>query len=99
MAPVHFTTRAPTRGNFGAQWQGVSTGCLRFVIRVAHGRRKTRFWLLARLFQAGLATRRVPTKGFRFATYIPCSFPKLSWRRMRPLFVPHLFVPSFPTSF
>ena len=28
-------------------------------------RRKTRFWLLAKLYQAGLATRRVPTKGFR----------------------------------
>ena len=27
--------------------------------------RKTRFWLLARLCQAGLATRRVSTKGFR----------------------------------
>ena len=28
--------------------------------------------------QAGLVTRRVPTKGFRFASYIPSSFPKLS---------------------
>ena len=28
--------------------------------------------------QAGLVTRRVPTKGFRFASYIPSSFPELS---------------------
>jgi hypothetical protein len=41
--------------------------------------RKTRFWLLARLCQAGLATRRVPTKGFRVRG--SSSFPKLSWRK------------------
>jgi hypothetical protein len=41
-------------------------------------RRPTRFWVLAKLFQAGLVTRRVPTKGFRVASYIPSSFPKLS---------------------
>ena len=29
--------------------------------------RKTRFWLLAKLYRAGLVTRRVPTKGFRDA--------------------------------
>ena len=28
--------------------------------------------------QAGLVTRRVPTKGFRFASYIPSSFPGLA---------------------
>ena len=28
--------------------------------------------------QAGLVTRRVPTKGLRFASYIPSSFPKLA---------------------
>jgi hypothetical protein len=29
------------------------------------GGRKTRFWLLARLYRVGLATHRVPSKGFR----------------------------------
>ena len=36
-----------------------------------------RCWLLARLYQAGLVTRRVSTKGFRDASYITSSFPKL----------------------
>src|SRR3954451_19521588 len=42
--------------------------------------RKTRFWLLARLCQAGLNTRRVPTKGFRVRG--SSSLPKLSWRKV-----------------
>src|SRR4051812_24558985 len=42
--------------------------------------RKTRFWLLARLCQAGLDTRRVPTKGFRVRG--SSSLPKLSWRKV-----------------
>jgi hypothetical protein len=41
--------------------------------------RKTRFWLPARLYQAGFVTRRVPTKGFRVRGSF--SFPKLSWRK------------------
>jgi hypothetical protein len=39
--------------------------------------RKTRFWLRARLYQTGLVTRRVPTKGFRDASYIASPLPKL----------------------
>lgn len=76
-ASAHSTTKAPTRGNFGAQSHGFGTRCLRFAPRVARGGRKTRFWLLARLYQAGLLTRRVPTKGFRDASYIASSSPKL----------------------
>jgi hypothetical protein len=34
--------------------------------------------LLAGPVRAGLVTRRVPTKGFRDASYIASSFPKLS---------------------
>jgi hypothetical protein len=41
--------------------------CLRFAAGVSPGPRKTRFRLLAGLYRAGLATRRVPTKGFRVA--------------------------------
>ncbi len=43
-------------------------GCLRSAGWVAPPPRKTRFWLLARLCQVGLATHRVPTKGFRCPT-------------------------------
>jgi hypothetical protein len=57
-------------GDFGAQSHGLGTRCLRFVRWVAPPGRKTRFWLLTRLYQTGLATRRVPTKGFRDALYI-----------------------------
>ena len=43
--------------------------------------RKTRFRLLAKLSRMGLVTHRIPTKGFRAASYISSSFPKLSWRK------------------
>ena len=46
--------------------------------------RKTRFWLLARLYQAGLVTRRIPTKGFRVRG--SSSFPRLSWRKDNPFY-------------
>src|SRR5579872_434850 len=82
-----FTTRRrlPHCGNFGAQWHGLGTCCLRFALWVAHTGRKTRCWLRARLYQAGLVTRRVPSKGFQevFVTSSP-PFPSLSWRRLRP---------------
>ena len=50
---------------FEAQSHGFGTGCLRFAGRVAPTPRKTRFRLLAKLFRTGLATRRVPSKGFK----------------------------------
>ena len=50
---------------FEAQSHGFGTGCLRFAGRVTPTPRKTRFRLLARLFRAGLVTRRVPSKGFK----------------------------------
>lgn len=50
---------------FGAQSHDLRSRCLRFAGRVASPPRKTRFWLLARLCQAGLVTRRVSTRGFR----------------------------------
>jgi hypothetical protein len=52
-------------GDFGAQSHGPLTGCLRFAARVAPAPRKTRFRPLAKLYRAGLVTRRVPSKGFR----------------------------------
>jgi hypothetical protein len=43
--------------------------------------RKTRFWLPARLYQVGLVTHRVPSKGFGdVLVYIRPPFPGLSWR-------------------
>ena len=88
MAPARNTAKAPLDAviselNAKASALAVyasSAGLLR-------ARRKTRFWLLAKLYQAGLVTRRVPTKGFQDASYISSSFPKLSWRRLRPLFM------------
>ena len=57
---------------FEAQSHGFGTGCLRFAGRVTPTPRKTRFRLLARLFRTGLATRRVPLKGFpMYPTFVP----------------------------
>ena len=64
--------------DFGAQWHGPLTRCLRFAARVAPAPRKTRFRPLAKLCRAGLVTRRVPIE--RFPRYIASPFPKLSWR-------------------
>ena len=63
--------------NFGALSHGFGTRCLRFARWVARTGRKTRFWVLAKLSQAGLTTRRVPSKGFNAASYIISPFPKL----------------------
>ncbi len=73
--PLKSTTRAPTTTHFGAQSHDLGTRCLRFAGRVAPPPRKTRFRLLVRLYRTGLATRRVPTKGFEFL--VSSSFPKL----------------------
>jgi hypothetical protein len=67
---------------FGAQSHGLGTRCLRFVGEVTRPRRKTRFWLLAKLYQAGLTTRRIPTRGFQMVPYIASSSPGLSWRNV-----------------
>jgi hypothetical protein len=55
--PLAARRRLRTRGNFGAQWHGFGTGCLRFARWVTRTGRKTRFWLLAKLYQTGLVTR------------------------------------------
>jgi hypothetical protein len=60
---------------FEAQSHGFGTGCLRFAGRVAPTPRKTRFRLLARLFRTGLATRRVPSKGFELYPTSQPPFP------------------------
>ena len=65
-------------GSYGAQSHGPCIRCLRFAGRITPPPRKTRFWLLARLCQAGLVTRWVPTKGFSMSHNIPSSFPRLS---------------------
>ena len=69
--------RLPRFSNFGAQWHGLDTRCLRFAAWVAPARRPTRFRLLAKLYRAGLATCKVPTKGFRHDPYMSSPFPKL----------------------
>lgn len=67
------------RGSFARLWNSLFT--LRPVR--CRTRRKTRFRSLAKLSRTGLITRRVPSKGFRGASYISSSFPKLSWRKDR----------------
>jgi hypothetical protein len=66
--------------SFGAQSHGLGTCCLRFVTCLATGdaRLASRCWPL---YGAGLVTRRIPTKGFRTASYISSSLLKLSWRK------------------
>jgi len=63
---------------FEAQSHSFGTGCLRFAGRVTPTPRKTRFRLPARLYRAGLLTRRVPLKGFKLTSCLLSSFPKLS---------------------
>src|ERR1700682_4586627 len=67
---------SPRFGTFGAQWHGLGTGCLRFArwVTPEDARLASGCWPL---YQAGLITRRVPTKGFRDASYIASSFPQL----------------------
>jgi hypothetical protein len=68
---------------FEALSHGFCNRCLRFAAWVAPGPRKTHFWLLARLCQTGLSTRRVTPKGFR-STYISSSSPRLILARRKP---------------
>ena len=75
--PFRQRRRLQARGNFGAQSHGFSTGCLRLARWVSPPGRKTRFWVLAKLSQAGLNTRRIPTKGFNGASYIISPSPRL----------------------
>jgi hypothetical protein len=76
-APASSKTKAPTisrfRGSITRPWHSLST-----LRPDGHPLgRKTRFRLLARLCRVGLITHKVPAKGFRFASYIASSFPKL----------------------
>ena len=89
------TAPAPSYGegshasvNFGARSPGLDTRCLRLAAGVAPTRRQTRFRLLTKLYRAGLVTCKAPSKGFDDDPYIPSSFPKLSWRKRRPIFAP-----------
>src|SRR6267378_1460680 len=76
--PTHIQPRGlSTKGTFGARSHGISTGCLRFAVRLTPPHARLASGCLARLYQTGLTTRRVPTKGFRDASYIAFSFPKL----------------------
>ena len=69
-------------GDLGALLHGLNARCLRFDEGHCGLRRKTRFRLPARLYRVGLATHRVPTKGFRSApvTSLP-PFPSFTGRK------------------
>ena len=64
--------------DFGAQWHGPLTRCLRFAAPVTRAPRKTRSRPLAKLCRTGVGTPRGPNG--RFLRYNASSFPKLSWR-------------------
>src|SRR5262249_4563251 len=76
--PPHARTAgAPAmRPNFGAEWAGSGTRCLRFARWVAPPGRKTRFRLLARLFRVGSLSHWVPPQGFFDASYIAFLLPQ-----------------------
>jgi hypothetical protein len=73
------------RPNFGAEWAGSDTRCLRFARWVTPPGRKTRFRLLARLYRVGSLAHWVPPKGLVDASYIAFllsqAFPGASARR------------------
>jgi hypothetical protein len=73
-----------TTGNIGARSHGIGARCLRFAVRFTPPHARLASGCPARLYQAGLATRRAPTKGFRDASYIASPFPKLPWRNECP---------------
>jgi hypothetical protein len=80
--PFVTTTRAPTMRHFRGSIAG-PRHALSTLRRLGHPK-TTQDSLLGAwpASQAGLATRRVPSKGFWSASYIPSSFPKLSGRNV-----------------
>jgi hypothetical protein len=80
VAPGHRTAKAPAKGlstldsmAFGLAVYASPGSLPRHDARLASGR-----WSGA---TGRASTRKVPPKGFRFASYISSSFPKLSWRK------------------
>jgi hypothetical protein len=69
--------------SFGAQSHGLGTRCLRFVrcLATRDARLASRCWPLC---GAGMVTRWIPLKGFRFASYISSPLPKLCLAQGQP---------------
>jgi hypothetical protein len=78
--------RLLARGNFGAEWHGLGTGCLRFARWIARRGRKTRFWLLAKLYQTGFAPAEFHRKVSAMLNTSRPPLPSFSWRRLRPFY-------------
>ena len=77
-APAKWKTKAPTTSAIsGLNHTASALAVYASDTPVARRSRKTRFPLSARLYGTGLDTRRVRTKGFRDASYITSSFPRL----------------------
>ena len=82
MAPARNTTKAPHDAVIsGLNGTASALAVYASSAGLLRTRRKTRFWLLAKLYQAGLITRRVLAKGFQDVSYISSSFPKLPGAR------------------
>ena len=84
--PTHILPRRlSTSRNFGAPSHGIGTRCLRFAVRLTPPHARLASGCPARLYQAGLITRRVPKKGFRHVLHrFPLSHA--SWRKECPVF-------------
>jgi len=69
MAPARNTAKAPNDAVIsGLNGMASALAVYASSAGLLRTRRKTRFWLLAKLYPAGLVTRRVLTKGFRDAS-------------------------------
>jgi cytochrome bd-type quinol oxidase subunit 2 len=92
VAPARSTAKAPRDSIIsGLNGRALALAVYASFAGLLAAERKTSFWVLAKLSQAGLVTRRVPTKGFQGVLVTSSSpFPKLAWRRLRPLFPPML---------
>jgi hypothetical protein len=79
MAPAVSTTKAPTiTADFGAGSHGFGTRCLRLGRRDYSRQTQDSLPLLARLCGVGLTPTGPLSKGFRYASCIASSFPKLT---------------------
>src|ERR1700676_5266265 len=97
--PTHILPRRlSTSRNFGAPSHGIGTRCLRFAVRLTPPHARLASGCPARLYQAGLITRRVPKKGFRHVLHrFPLSHA--SWRKECPSSYEPPFVKPRPTKF
>jgi hypothetical protein len=60
-------------GNFGAEWHGLGTGCLRFVRRITPDTTQDSLLVAGQALPGGIGYPQGPTKGFQDESYISSS--------------------------